>query len=629
MPEQIRLISFLGTTSYIPMRYSLDGRDLTTPRTFVQSAICELLRSEIAEVTILTTAEAAKKHWPSLIAELGRIGLGEAAIHQVRIPDGHSEDELWEIFGKVGESLDGCRGFVFDITHGFRSLPATGLFSLAFYLNVLDVRLERILYGAFEACVDADGHSPSVPEGQTIFKVVGSMSVEQRDAVVAPIFDLTPMQTVTRWAEAAAEWERTGRARGIVELALPATQLLRQQLRQDRPQALTDLPERLALLDDALTLVHHEQIAPRAKDVQQRLAEAAEQSSAAPRLAPFGRLVREMGASVEPLTHGEFPSVPGGAGYFRGQLAAAQWLSDHGRIVEAFSLLREVVTSVAVWVVDRAGMKSLPSPQGKPYLLGSTGFRTRSDRLLTSLTGAYRESTDTSAEEEPREHEALPADQAQGVQSLLLASPELGDRYAKAWIAVQDLRNKLNHCWTGDHSAKKLKKSTMGEVQRELQQSGLLVDQLIAEVEKLDPPASAREVPEASPQTTASRFVNLTNHPVESWSREQLDAARDLGLGEPEDLPGGMPLVPPLASGEDVLLLAEQIVAQVGRGVSGVALAGEPTLVVALSGLLQTVGVRCFAATTERRVTRQQTADGAVVKESEFRFVRWREYIDG
>jgi hypothetical protein len=68
----------------------------------------------------------------------------------------------------------------------------------------------------------------------------------------------------------------------------------------------------------------------------------------------------------------------------------------------------------------------------------------------------------------------------------------------------------------------------------------------------------------------AKGFANLSNHPVATWGEQQRRAAEALGFGEAYELEGGMPLVAPEASGEDVLTQAREIVRRVmDRGVGG------------------------------------------------------------
>jgi hypothetical protein len=122
--------------------------------------------------------------------------------------------------------------------------------------------------------------------------------------------------------------------------------------------------------------------------------------------------------------------------------------------------------------------------------------------------------------------------------------------------------------------------------------------------------------------------VNLSNHPIPTWSPEQTAAARALGLGEPADLQGGMPLVPPEIGPEDIDAMAagliERALAQRPRGAH---VAGEFTLTHALVERLQALGIPCFVATTRREVTSAPQPDGTLLRHATFRFVRWRAYV--
>lgn len=112
-----------------------------------------------------------------------------------------------------------------------------------------------------------------------------------------------------------------------------------------------------------------------------------------------------------------------------------------------------------------------------------------------------------------------------------------------------------------------------------------------------------------------------------TWRPEQLDAARALGLGEPADLPGGMPLVDPEADADEVSDQAEELAQRaIQQGARGAHVAGEFTLTLALVRALQRRGVPCYAATTRREVEDRPGPGGETQKLVHFRFIRWRPY---
>jgi CRISPR-associated DxTHG motif protein len=55
-------------------------------------------------------------------------------VEWVDIPEGRSEQELWEIFDRVASAVDEGDTILLDITHAFRSIPMI-VFAVAAYLR--------------------------------------------------------------------------------------------------------------------------------------------------------------------------------------------------------------------------------------------------------------------------------------------------------------------------------------------------------------------------------------------------------------------------------------------------------------------------------------------------------------
>lgn len=119
----------------------------------------------------------------------------------------------------------------------------------------------------------------------------------------------------------------------------------------------------------------------------------------------------------------------------------------------------------------------------------------------------------------------------------------------------------------------------------------------------------------------APHFVNLTNHPLEAWSEEQLAAAS--AYGEAVDYP--FPAVAPAATEEDIAATASEIVADITAHYGTectVHLMGEFTMTAALLQRFQQRGIVCVASTTERIVNEPEPGKKVV----EFKFVKFRKY---
>ena len=72
-------------------------------------------------------------------------------LEAVEIPDGADENELWSLFQAVVDAVDVQEEVIFDITHGFRSLPFLSLLAVAYLRQIKQIELRAILYGNFEA----------------------------------------------------------------------------------------------------------------------------------------------------------------------------------------------------------------------------------------------------------------------------------------------------------------------------------------------------------------------------------------------------------------------------------------------------------------------------------------------
>lgn len=116
-------------------------------------------------------------------------------------------------------------------------------------------------------------------------------------------------------------------------------------------------------------------------------------------------------------------------------------------------------------------------------------------------------------------------------------------------------------------------------------------------------------------------FINLTNHPSERWSKEQLNAARQ--YGEIVDL--SFPIIEPDFTKDDVMFFVRECIETVlglMEGDTVVHVMGEMTFTYNMVNALKEKGVTCLASTTERNTI--MTPDGKKI--SEFKFVQFREY---
>jgi len=213
-------ISFLGTNNYLQTRYQWNNEEPSKPVRFIQEAIISRIAKDWTEedrIFIFYTDGdngSYKLNWldngqtrfnekDEKDQEIEKIGLQhrlndlhlKAQIEGDIIPEGFSEDEVWEMFDKVYNKLKPSDKIYFDITHAFRSIPlfASSLFNFAQY--VLKTEIISVNYGAFEKL----GPAYKVKE----------IPIKDR---IAPIIDMTnivKLQKLTETATSITEFGRT------------------------------------------------------------------------------------------------------------------------------------------------------------------------------------------------------------------------------------------------------------------------------------------------------------------------------------------------------------------------------------------------------------------------------------
>ncbi len=184
----MKAISFLGAGPAFETTYTLpDGREHTAP--FFPAALVRFY--SVDTLLVFVTAGARTMHYDRLRT------LAEDYVNiilPVDIPDGRNEAELWQIFTAVADAVEPEDRVIFDITHGFRSLPFLSFLAAAYLRAIKRVTLEAVLYGALEA---------------------GDKSVTPARA---PVFDLSRFVSLLDWLTAADRFVQFGDARKLAEI---------------------------------------------------------------------------------------------------------------------------------------------------------------------------------------------------------------------------------------------------------------------------------------------------------------------------------------------------------------------------------------------------------------------------
>lgn len=206
-------ISFLGSSNYGACHYYChDGYESESVRYVQEATLKYLLQKDVWKeddvAYIMLTQVAEYKNWKdnwqqdrdgNVIVQAGlQTRLQEAhfpfAIKTIeQLPEGNTEDEIWEIFNRIYEVLEEGDELYFDITHGFRYLPMLVLVLCNYAKFLKNVLLKFISYGNFE------GRNKVTNE--------------------ALLVNLLPIAALQDWTDASASYLQSGNIGKIVELA--------------------------------------------------------------------------------------------------------------------------------------------------------------------------------------------------------------------------------------------------------------------------------------------------------------------------------------------------------------------------------------------------------------------------
>jgi CRISPR-associated DxTHG motif protein len=295
----MKLIAFLGTWEYKCATYRWNDRTYKT--SFVQEAFVHWLKPETT--CVLLTKEARKKHWGDLCQRLQE----HTQIVEVDIPDGKSEEELWEIFEAISKAVQEGDEIVFDITHGFRSLPMIAMLTIAYLKQVKGVKVQHVVYGVYE-----------------------------RDNPMAPILDLTLFADLLDWLAAAKIFTATGDSSELGQLI----QEIQDDAYRNREAYDENLPRALKNFGAALAEVSDDLLLARVSNLPKSVRKLAERQSAAntevPQWArPLTLLLDKIADAYEPFQDDSLPT----------QAKLIRWYLNHNHIMQAMTLAREWVVS--------------------------------------------------------------------------------------------------------------------------------------------------------------------------------------------------------------------------------------------------------------------------------------------
>lgn len=211
------LISFLGTNRYVYCNYYYQEISNKISNVhFVQEAIIKLFCGDFGEndrYLFFLTDAAKEANWikseyqdkegnvhqdKGLQSHLTELGINP---EEFPINNGYTNQEIWKIFEVIFNELKPDDEVIFDITHGFRSLPMLGMVLMNYSKILKKINIRGIYYGAFEALGPA-------------YKV-RTWDIEKRNAEILNLISFSILQ---EWSNAANDFITNGSTKGIEAL---------------------------------------------------------------------------------------------------------------------------------------------------------------------------------------------------------------------------------------------------------------------------------------------------------------------------------------------------------------------------------------------------------------------------
>ncbi len=325
----MKAITFLGAATAYETTYVLaNEREHTAP--FFGAALARFIPD--LTMRVFVTEKAKEMH---LDRFLSLVEDYVADVQPVDIPDGGNDADLWRIFQAVVDAVEPEEAVVFDITHGFRSLPFLSFLAAAYLRVVKKIRLEAVLYGNFEA------RDQSVTPHR------------------APVIDLTRFVELFDWMVGADRFVRFGDARDLAQLLNAQHERIKPDPHATDKRAMSawgnsplkHTANNLTRASRALRVVRPAEAMDASKRIRTQLPEAVQSSQELAR--PFALLSQHLLDSFAPiaLSEAEQKRDPRRTLVVERELIA--WYLERNQTFQAVALAREWLIS---WMMVQVGM---------------------------------------------------------------------------------------------------------------------------------------------------------------------------------------------------------------------------------------------------------------------------------
>jgi len=376
------------------------------------------------EILVMLTQKAQSHEnwvWMQEWAESQQI-----ALTPIAIPEGGNEAEQWQIFEAITQALQPDDRVIFDITHGYRSLPVLALLGALYLRLVKNITVAHMLYGAFEA---------------------RDQSVKPH---IAPVVDMTGFLNLLDWVSGAEELIELGLSHRIGKL-LSDTHKQLYISKTGKPQFLERAGSQLQNISHALQLAQPHHLAQSTRLLKERLANAGQEAHW---VKPFSAIAEKI---ADHYSHFETQDLAT-------QRELVSWYAQKGHWVQAVTLARE-------WVVSFICQQILKNPFPERTLREQVeqawnGYISKEK----SYRDKYKKINDCESSEVLNDLNTLLAEKEFTKtlnlqdQLILCRVPDLSEM-KRIWENLSRLRNQIAHCGMGHDEKSQTLKNMLEDIQ--------------------------------------------------------------------------------------------------------------------------------------------------------------------
>jgi CRISPR-associated DxTHG motif protein len=314
------IITFLGKSFFdkkYEYRYNEKSRE---GRVFPEA----LLGLEEFDRMLVCVTEGAKDTTWNVLEPLS---LKDSRIVPIWIEDGMNDAELWRNFKAITQELELSENdeVVFDITHGFRSLPFL-VFLFSAYLKVAKkVKIASVLYGVLEKKKPSD--NPDI-EG------------------IVPVIQLKSFVSMLDWMSATQRFVDLGDGNGLVKL-LQGLTIADASLRE----LVDQMAEAIEMVSDALIYIRPIEVMSAAAQLHELIPKIDIAGRTLPELQPLLLLSKQIDEKYAKLALAEPKNNSNRFKNLSRQLEIIGWYQTHRQEIKSIVLARELFVSIlAYWL---------------------------------------------------------------------------------------------------------------------------------------------------------------------------------------------------------------------------------------------------------------------------------------